>query len=191
MKEALAERLLAKVMGWDGENVAGERPLLEAMANLKYDEYQQFSPGIRFIESLALWLNQFKTKEEMVIAYNFVKNRMIFFSDAEIAHLISIAYPDHIRPLLIKHAADYLKIPEIFISKIINNSKFKILKRQCLFLGLSDGSRIDAFRRSNTHYLSHEQIWQTYDISLEKSISMKDKLNKDLSHLLGDESTDN
>jgi hypothetical protein len=61
MKEALAERLLATVMNWTPEDVANERPLLQAMAALKYDEYQQFAPGIRFVESLALWLRQFKT----------------------------------------------------------------------------------------------------------------------------------
>ena len=53
MREALAERHLATVMNWTPEDVANERPLLQAMAELKYNEYQQFAPGIRFVESLA------------------------------------------------------------------------------------------------------------------------------------------
>jgi hypothetical protein len=108
MREALAERLLAQVMQWTPEDVARERPLLQAMAAFKYDEYQQFAPGMRFVESLALWLNQFKNKMERETAYEFVKKRLIFFSNAEVSHFVSTAYPDHIRPLLIKRAADTL-----------------------------------------------------------------------------------
>ena len=43
MKELLAERLLASVMNWQPEDLARERPILQAMAAYKYDEYQQFS----------------------------------------------------------------------------------------------------------------------------------------------------
>ncbi len=60
MRDALAERLLANVMAWTPEDVARERPVLQALAAIKYDEYQQFSPGMRFVESLALWLAQFE-----------------------------------------------------------------------------------------------------------------------------------
>jgi hypothetical protein len=57
MRASLAERLLATVMEWSPEDIARERPLLDVLARLKYDEYQQFSPGMRFIESLAYWLS--------------------------------------------------------------------------------------------------------------------------------------
>ena len=60
MKETLAEKLLAKVLGWEPPEMAKERPRLQAMASFKYDTYEQFSPGLRFVESLALWLNQFE-----------------------------------------------------------------------------------------------------------------------------------
>ena len=158
MREALAERLLATIMNWTPEDVANERPLLQAMAALKYDEYQQFAPGMRFVESLALWLRQFKTEAERRTAYNFVKKRLVFFSAAEIAHLVSIAYPDHIRPLLISRAAVSTGISERYVARIANGKDYKILRRQCLFLGLSDGARIDTFRRATNAELSHEQI---------------------------------
>lgn len=102
MKEQLAERLLARVMGWDAEQVAAQRPVLQALAAYKYDEYQRFSPGQRFIESLALWLSDFKTPDHKTAAYEFVRSRLVFFSAAEIQHLVSIAYPDHIRPRLLR-----------------------------------------------------------------------------------------
>src|SRR5690349_194260 len=92
MKDALAERLLAAVMNWKEEDVARERPDLQAMAAYKYDEYRQFSPGMRFVESFALWLNQFQTQEERVIAYDFVKKKLVFCSSAEMYHLVAMAY---------------------------------------------------------------------------------------------------
>jgi len=180
MREALAERLLATVMNWTPENVADERPLLQAMATMKYNEYQQFAPGMRFVESLALWLRQFKTIAERHIAYNFVKSKLVFYSSAEIAHLVSIAYPDNIRPLLITRSAQTLGIPEYLINHIVNNDEYKILRRQCLFLGLSDGARIDLFRRATNTELSHEQICPTYEMSPEKSDAILVELRKNL-----------
>ncbi|MCL4457085.1 MAG: hypothetical protein M1147_11190 [Nitrospirae bacterium] len=188
MREALAERLLARVMEWTPEDVARERPILQAMATFKYDEYQQFSPGMRFVESFALWLSQFKKKDERQIAYDFVKNRLVFCSDAEMSHFVSVAYPDYIRPLLVRHAAETLHIPERNIIKITASHEYRMLRRQCLFLGLSDGARIDIFRR-NTPELSHEQIWQTYEMSTEKAKDIHDKLQIDLASLSGTAST--
>lgn len=185
MREALAERLLAQVMNWTPEDVANERPLLQAIAALKYDEYQQFAPGMRFVESLALWLLQFNTEEERRMAYNFVKSRLVFFSAAEIAHLVTIAYPDHIRPLLIRRAAETLGVAERYVARIANSKEYQALRRQCLFLGLSDGARIDTFRRSTNPELSHEQIWQTYEMSPEKGRSILSKLREDLQSIVG------
>lgn len=184
MREALAERLLAQVMHWTPEDVASERPMLQAMATFKYDEYQQFSPGMRFVESLALWLSQFGSQEERKIAYRFVKERLVFFSNAEMSHFVSVAYPDHIRPLLIQRTATKLNTSEHKVMKIIQSTDFRLLRRQCLFLGLSDGSRIDSFRRSNPD-LSHEQILQTYELSPRKAESLQKKLAKDLRCILG------
>lgn len=54
VKKELAEALLAKIMSWTDQEKASERARLETFASYKYDEYQQFAPGRRFIESLAL-----------------------------------------------------------------------------------------------------------------------------------------
>ena len=183
MRDALAERLLAEVMGWTPEDVARERPSLQAMAAYKYDEYQQFYPGMRFVESLALWLRQFTAGEERRIAYDFIRKRLVFCSSAEIAHLVSMAYPDHIRPLLLQRAAHLAGIPGKYIIKVANSTEFRVLRRQSLFLGLSDGSRMDLFRRCNPE-LSHEQIWQTYEISPERAENMMEALTLDLEQIL-------
>jgi hypothetical protein len=74
MKDQLAERLLAEVMGWKNPEQYIEHGLpLQSLAAYKYDEYQQFSPGMRFIESLALWLDQFETVDQRRIALAFVR----------------------------------------------------------------------------------------------------------------------
>ena len=185
MRDLLAERLLATVMGWTQEDVARERPDLQAMAAYKYDEYQQFSPGMRFVESLALWLSQFKTPHERIVAYEFVKKRLIFCSTAELSHLVRIAYPDHIRPLLLRKVATEAGYNERHVAKVAGSVEFKIRQRQCLFLGLSDGAHIDVFRRSNNPELSNEQMLQTYEISPERVQNLLKKLTDDVANLLG------
>ena len=76
MRKDLAETLLASIMGWSDASKATERARLESFASYKFDQYQQFSPGRRFIESLALWLGQFDAGDERQVAYDFVRNRL-------------------------------------------------------------------------------------------------------------------
>jgi hypothetical protein len=159
--------------------VAQERPVLQALASFKYDEYQQFSAGCHFIESLTLWLNQFQTVEERRMAYEFVKKRLIYCSSAEMRHLAEIAYPDYIRPILLDRAAADIGIDRHRVAVIASHSKFAIRQRQCLFLGLSDGARIDTFRRANRD-LNHEQIWQTYELSELRVTKLLKKLGEHL-----------
>jgi hypothetical protein len=180
MKDELAERLLARVMNWSTEDVSGERPLLQAMAAYKYDEYQQFLPGQRFVESLALWLNDFQSQEDKKLAYDFVLHNLVFFSSAEIQHLVSLAYPDFIRPTLLRSAAVAGGINPHHIVKVANSPHFAVFERSCLFLGLSDGARTDVFRRSNEGLVNHEQVLQTYEISEDRV----GKLLKKLRHAL-------
>jgi hypothetical protein len=167
MRDALAERLLATVMQWSPEDVARERPILQALAALKYDEYQQFSPGMRFVESLALWLEQFTCMDERKAAYAFVLSRLVFLSHAEMAHFAAIAYPDVIRPVFIEQAAEDAELSPFRLNQVLNSDTFKQLQGSSLFLGLSDGARIDQFRRSNKE-LSHEQIFTGYELSDER-----------------------
>lgn len=175
MRAALAERLLAKVMKWTPEDVARERPVLQALADLKYDSYQQYSPGMRFVESLALWLDQFATNQEKQTAFDFVKNRLIFFRSEEMDHFAAIAYPDFIRPRLLDQAARSEGIERFRVRAILNSPAFAKLQGSTLFCGLSDGARVDFFRRSNKE-LSHEKIFQSYDLSDEKLRELSQRL---------------
>lgn len=181
MRDALAERLLAQVMEWAPENVAHERPDLQAMAAHKYDEYQQFSPGMQFVESLAIWLNNFETVDERRLAYDFIKRRLIFISEAEMRHLVAIAYPNVIRPILLSETASLLAVPDFQVTKIASSIEFQIRCRKSLFLGLSDGARIDYFRRTSA--LSNEQVHIDYRIEDRAAEDLGIKLRQDIQAL--------
>jgi hypothetical protein len=190
LKDQLAEELLAKVMGWKNpsEFVEHGRPLM-AMSAYKYDEYQQFSPGMRFIESLALWLGQFNTPAQRAVALEFVRERLVFVSAAEMNHLVSISYPDHVRPFLLSKAAAESGLSRWHTGKVTNSLEFRVRERRCLFLGLSDGSHTDVFRRANPH-LQNEQVRQSHELTAERAKDLREELVKDLTKLLGRAPTD-
>ena len=190
MRRELAERLLAQIMKWTDAEKAKECQALEAFAIYKYDEYQQFAPGRHFLESLALWLRQFKSKEERREAYEFIRKRLIFISDAEMNYLVELAFPVFVRPHLIARVAEIEGLSHYRVKHIKDTQTYRILCRRTLILGLSDGARTDKFRRANSSEISNEQIWHAYDISDEKADDLKGKLKKDLSTLTGETPTD-
>jgi hypothetical protein len=187
MKDQLAEVLLAKVMSWKSPQDFVEHGLpLQAIAAYKYDEYQQFSPGMRFIESLALWLGQFETIEKRRIALKFVRERLVFMSTAELNHLVSISYPDHIRPFLLSKSASESGLMKWHRGRVANSQEFRCRERRCLFLGLSDGSHTDIFRRANPN-LQNDQVRQSHELSQERVQDLKAELTKDLAKIYGRE----
>ncbi len=186
MKDQLAEKLLAQVMGWKSPQEFLDHGLvLQDLAAYKYDEYQQFSPGMRFIESLARWLGQFEKIEERKTALQFVKERLIFVSAAEMNHLVSVAYPDHIRPHLLSKVAAETGLSRWHMGRVASAPEFRIRERRTLFLGLSDGSRTDVFRRANRN-LSHEQVRQSHEMSQERVEDLLNRLTEDLDKLPGE-----
>lgn len=178
MRSALAEKLLVKIMNWLPEEISKERPLLQALANFKYDEYQQFSPGTRFIESLVKWLSQFEEIDERRYAYDFIKDHLIFISNNQITHLVNITYADKINPIIVDKTASSINISKYFVLKISKSTHYKTILRRSLFIGLSDGSKIDQLRRSYTR-ISNEQVLSTYSISNDKITDMLNELKKD------------
>jgi hypothetical protein len=178
MRSGLAEKLLAKTMNWSAEETSRQRPLLQALASFKYNEYQQFSPGTRFIESLVKWLSQFKTEEEKNTAYQFVLDSLIFISSDQMAHLVNITYADKIQPIVIAKTARVIKLNPFWVTKIVKSTTYKVSLRRSIFIGLSDGSKIDLLRRS-TPRISNEQVLTTYSISKEKRNDMLNELKKE------------
>lgn len=177
MRSDLAEKLLARILDWTPEEISTERPLLQALAVFKYNEYQQYSPGIRFTESLVKWLSQFKDIKERKVAYNYIKENLIFISNDQLMQLVNITYADKIDPIIIEKTAKGIGINRFFVKKIRKSTHFKSILRRSLFIGLSDGSKIDQLRRSYSR-ISNEQVLSTYYISGDKVQDMLAELKK-------------
>jgi uncharacterized protein involved in tolerance to divalent cations len=178
MRTNLAETLLTRIMEWSPDEVRKELPLLQALSNFKYDEYQQFSPGMRFVESLVKWLTQFKSLNEKNIAYNFIKTQIIFFSSEQISHLVTLTYTEKVEPLLIEKTALEIGINRYKLKSITSSDNYSENRRRVLYLGLSDGSKIDFFRRCSG--INNEQVSSTYHISKGKADDMISKLKQDI-----------
>ncbi|HTF28594.1 MAG TPA: hypothetical protein VK625_07100 [Flavitalea sp.] len=161
----------------------------QTMAKYKYDDYQQFSTGMRFIERFALWLKYF-TNTDRVIALDFIRKKLIYVSHAEMNLLVSSAFPDVLRNYFIADVAKDLGVEEYEVAKVVSSANYKKLIRQSLFCGMSDGARIEIFRRANTGIISHEQIYQTYELSDDRAGKMKEELGSDLADILESENID-
>jgi hypothetical protein len=163
VKDELAERTLARLMGWteaETERLQSTVGDLQALARLKYDDYGMFRPGVKFLESLVGWLGQFEPAEREE-ALRFVLNGLLFLSFAELDHLISSVYSDFIRQSLLDRVARVIGEERFRVSRLAAEPLFRELQRRTLVLGLSDGARLDQLRRSSP-MLSTEQFHPTY-----------------------------
>lgn len=182
MNDQNAQQLLAKIMGWnDSDTVMKYVFTLQLLADYKYDHYQRFAPGMRFIESLALWLEQFDQVDRQT-ALDLVMNRLIYISDKEFSHLVQTAYPDLVVQERMRLVAEEQDIPPHRVGQIRKNRRFKELQLKSLYLGLSDGARTNEFRRGSDGAISNEQIWQAYELGSEKIDDMVKELGTSLSN---------
>ena len=76
MNQELGLRVIGQIMNWTDDRARQEFDWLKLMARLKYDGYREFQAGMRFIESLATWLQQFKQNERET-AYAFVRRTLV------------------------------------------------------------------------------------------------------------------
>lgn len=179
MKSELAEELLNEIMGWDRAAFQEKVRRLEALATYKLDEYGNFRPGVKFFESLAAWLDQFDDPAERATALDFVLDRLIFISDAEMTHLVELVYPDHIEQVLRRRVAARLGCSPFAVSGIVGDDAFAAIRRRSLVLGASDGALLDRLRRS-APFLSHEQFLQSTEPPVDLVLPMATKLGEAL-----------
>lgn len=179
MKRELALRILSEVMRWDDERAVSEFGWLSIMSRVKYDGYHDYLAGSRFVESLVHWLQQFDDSERET-AYAFVRQNLVYIGATEMQHLVELAYPEHIQPALLELAAHRIDVPTYRIWAHPDTvDTFSNLLRGTLFLGLSDGARIDAFRRANEGVISNEQVVGTTDVGEAKWKSLLKALRSD------------
>lgn len=168
MINTLALNLIASVMAWDNERATKEYSWLRLMSSMKYDGYSDFRAGVRFLESLVSWLRHFDPADRET-AYAMVRQRLVYISTAEMQRVIENFIPEVVTPYLRKAVAGAKGIRPYEVWATKEGAKaFSDRLRRCLFVGLSDGSRIDVLRRANSGRLSQEQVVPMMNVDNEK-----------------------
>lgn len=180
MNQDLGFNILSRILDWSDERARKEFEWLRLMARLKYDGYRDFQAGMRFIESLATWLQQF-TKAERETAYRFLRSALVYIGPSEMQRLVEQFYPREVRDRLMRMIAARRSIP---LYRLLADEEatdaVKRLRRQTLFMGLSDGARIDIVRHSNVDLLTNEQLVVATQVDTNKWKDLLDKLREDL-----------
>lgn len=169
-------------MAWSAEEQAVWMADLRRMAAYKFDHYEGFSPGERFFERLARWLGEFDDHDDRRLLVEFVRSELLFISRHEMDHAIACVYPDFIRHDLVRRAAAEAEINPHRVAEVVRSAEFRALRRKTLFLGLSDGARLDRLRRTSPE-LSHEQFWLAPELGQHAAARMREKLAEALTTL--------
>jgi len=179
MKEKLAKRLVADLMKWDVERATKEFSWLELMVNYKFDDYQQYSPGNRFYVHLLRWVSQFQASDREC-AWGLLRNELIYISDEEMNHLVSLTGPTIEREMRAA-VARRLGLPVYLVEDDKDAQKLLAeMRTRTLYVGVSDGARIDVFRRYNEGLVNNEQVVAMIEISATKQASLRKKLRERL-----------
>ena len=176
MNSNLANQLLASIMKWDAPILASERAALEFMGSMKYDAYDRYMLGMRFMSSLVQWLNDIK-EEDRDEAYKFIKEKLVFISSMQMNYLVDLLYDSKIRPILLDMSTVETGMPSYKCSSKVVRTRFEIEKRSALVIGLSDGAHTDILRRSAG--FNNEQVLTNYYPDGKKLKDMLDELRKD------------
>lgn len=180
MNPDLGLRVLSSVMAWDDDKAHDQFQRLRLMATLKYDGYRDFEAGVRFIESLASWLQQF-APEQRQTAYEFVTTRLVYIGPSEMEKLVSQLYSNFVHPELLAAVAAEMDIPRYaLLADGEARARIDTLRRRTLFLGLSDGARVDYIRHQNVGLINNEQVVGSTQLDGEKWKDLLDELRKRL-----------
>ena len=181
MNQDLGLRVLGQIMNWTDDRARQEFAWLRLMARLKYDGYRDFQAGMRFIESLVTWLQQFEQPQERETAYAFVRHTLVYIGPNEMQRLVEQFYPRTVRDRLVRMVATECDVqPYRVLSDTDARAAEKRLRRRTLFMGLSDGAHIDTIRHANSRLFGNEQFVQVTQIDIEKWRDLLDNLRKDL-----------
>ena len=176
MKAQLAVRLLAEQMGWESDSrIAEEFAWLSLLVEYKYDHYQGYTPGSRFFVSLLSWIAQFP-QHEREMAYSLVKDKLAYISQREMHHLVSLTMPRIQRE--VRKAIALERDKPFYLTWADDDAKKRILEMslRTLYIGLSDGAKIDVFRRENEGTVSNEQVVGVSEISDKKWDKLREEL---------------
>lgn len=174
-------KILGDILEWSHDEARSEFAWLRMMAAIKYDDYRDYLPGMRFLETLAAWLQQFDTLAERQEAYALLRERLVYISPPEMQRLVELFYPCTMARQLTKMIAQRRKIPPYRVHLDQDaHEEFKRLRRKTLILGLSDGARTDILRHGTIGTLTNEQFVIQTQVDSAKWRSLLDDLRQDL-----------
>ena len=177
MKRELAFRLLRRILPdppWDEDRLRSTLKDLQVLADQKYNRYEMYQPARLFFENLYLFLNKLK-EEHRTAALDFIHRRLIFISREEFQQLAHVLYYDRIRQEQLDLASKKSGIPRHLLARLSQSSELQRMKRASLYIALSDGARIDYFRRQNLE-INNEQVLAAYYSSPDKIKDAQAKL---------------
>lgn len=179
MKSSQARKLIGNVMGWSDEEATREFQWLDLMAQYKFDHYQGYGPGRRFFLTLLRWLTQFGPQDRRT-AYGLLRDRLVFVSQTEMHHLVGRSGPIIWREMR-RHVATLcgVAVHEVDLDAAAQR-RMQLLQERTLYVGVSDGARIDVFRRFNEGTINNEQVVQTGEFSDRKWEDLHAHLKKRL-----------
>jgi hypothetical protein len=155
-------------MDWSFEVDNRETTWLRMMSDVKYDSYRDFWAGSRFAEALLNWIQQFDQRDRQA-AYDLIRKRLAFISFPEMGHLVNRTLPAFARQIMVARAAAKCHVPTYLVWGRPEARKLcEDVMARTLFIGLSDGARIDGFRRANAGIIANDQVALGYEISKEK-----------------------
>ena len=180
MKQDLALKVLGQIMAWDNDRASEEYHWLSLMSRLKFDGYQDFLAGARFIESLAYWIQQFDSSDREA-AYAFVRHVLVYVGPAELLRLVELFFPDTVQRRIVQAAAMETDVPAYRVwADTRAAAAYDRLLRRTLFIGLSEGARLDLFRRANAGTISNDQVLLATYADEDKWNDLLKELRKDL-----------
>ena len=180
MNEGLCLRTLASIMEWTDDHAREEYQWLRLMSRFKYDGYRDFVAGVRFLECLITWLTQFKTSKQREVAYDFVRQRLVYVGPAELNKLIELCYFEIVKPKIAKAAAREIGIEQYHLwAHQDGPTKYADSLRHVLFMGLSDGARVDLLRYAARGDLINEQVVGFTQIDSDKWMDLLTDLRND------------
>lgn len=180
MRAELAMDLISDLMEWDDNEATREFDWLKVMVDYKFDRYQGYGPGVHFYISLIHWLGQFQDVAARKTAYRYLRNHLVFIDQSELHQLIKLAMPemdkDARRLIAKRHGIPYFETWTNAEAK----KDLRLMSLRTVYVGLSDGAKVDVFRRYNDGLLTNEQVVASSEISNVKWESLGTKLTERL-----------
>src|SRR2546425_12678933 len=145
-------------MTWSDSEATREFGWLSLMSRLKYDGYQDYLAGARFIESLADWVQQFPA-EDRTAAYAFVRHCLVYIGPSEMLRLVELLYSSEVQRTLVKAVAAETGTPPYYIwASKDARTRYEELLRRTLFIGLRDGAPLNVVHQANSGVIGNDLI---------------------------------